>query len=140
MRTIRLMLLIILLLNTGIGSMTLAKSPNQFTAQGNTGFIPNQGQVATKNGQVAKAVKYYAKGEEYSIYFREKGISYVFTNAPKTNRKAAKTADPVMDKLLPNLQKVEKTLKAKKGKGFRVDMDFKAGLPGIGLQRCLRGH
>ena len=125
MRTIRLMLLIILLLNTGIGSMTLAKSPNQFTAQGNTGFIPNQGQVATKNGQVAKAVKYYAKGEEYSIYFREKGISYVFTNAPKTNRKAAKTADPVMDKLLPNLQKVEKTLKAKKGKGFRVDMDFK---------------
>jgi hypothetical protein len=128
------MLLIVLLSNTGIGSMTLAKSPNQFTAQGNTGFIPNQGQVATKNGQVAKAVKYYARGEEYSIYFREKGISYVFTNAPKTNRKAPKTADPVMDKLLPSLQKVEKTPKAKKGKGFRLDMDFKGASSTIKLK------
>jgi hypothetical protein len=42
-------------------------------------FSENKGQIVLNDGSVAKSVKYYARFKNAVVYFRETGISYVFS-------------------------------------------------------------
>ena len=109
-----------LLLLLLIGSQS-AYAVDQFKRSTNPCFIPNKGQVALPDGQVAEAVKYYAKSKDFTIYFRKEGISYIFTE------KATVLSDLSNFALTKNLGLASpEAEKANPGKlnGFRLDMDF----------------
>ncbi len=103
-----------------------AHSFDQFTSSAEPVFLPNKGQVAKPNGKVADEVKFYATGNNVTVYFREQGISYSLTENSNTQPSVADRSKTIESlSIIQNLlYKQNKKANPEKVKGFRLDMNF----------------
>jgi hypothetical protein len=108
-------LVIVTALNTlraeGLGGQQLAnKTPEK--------FIPNKGQLLQTNGEAADQVRYYFEGQKASVYFREKGWSYVFSRQKGGNEPTSS------ENLLTELTKLPSANQPDQRQYYRLDVNL----------------
>jgi hypothetical protein len=80
-------------------------------------FIPNKGQLQTTKGGAARQVRYYFQGQKASVYFREKGWSYVFS------RQKGGNAPTSLENLLTELTKLPSANQPDQREYYRIDVN-----------------